>query len=267
MKNKPIVLLILVIALSVSFSGCKSKKKLTKRETKEQPMDKAIGKVLDENLEYRTLEIKGSGKTNANGKKIAISLLYRNVKDEKIWISARAMLGVEVGRVYCTPDSVWIISRIASIKEKGSWKAMEDLLGYPIDFYTLQGLMSRSMFVPGSPGVEAISQFVARKSSIGQLFVADYSDISIQSLMKKSGFMPQFLVHNGEKRLSRTKIAPEDSAWLMELRYEGSSNLPGNPISERLNISAVESKEQVSLDLKVQHVKLDQELKMPFSWF
>ena len=72
------------------------------------------------------------------------------------------MLGIEAARVIANRDSVWLVSKMAQMKEKGSWKEMSKLLGYPLDFMALQNIMTRKLFYPGQEGNDMLMSFLKR---------------------------------------------------------------------------------------------------------
>jgi len=74
----------------------------------------------------------------------------------------RAMLGIEAARLVANRDSVWVISKIGKIKEKGTWKEMSKTIGYPLDFMALQNMMTRKIFYPGQDDKTMLGFFLRR---------------------------------------------------------------------------------------------------------
>ncbi len=262
-----ITLIAFSVIMALGLNSCKSKKKLISGSSVNRVRGKVLNQVLKSELEYHSIEIKGSVRTDALGKKQSFNITYRNVKDSLIWISARAMLGIEVGRVICTRDSVWVFSRIARVKEKGDWKTMSNMIGYPIDFYSMQGLMTRKLFVPGRSDTDIINSYLSRRNENGKLLIPDYSDPDQKIILKNYGFLPQFLINTKKKLLYRTRISNEDSSWILDVIYgEGSNkNLRGLP--PKVRIEGTDMEEKMFANLRIVLVKIDQELKFPFAWF
>lgn len=256
-----------MLLIVLAFSGCKSKKALVSDQLDSRITGKVLEQVLQKQLDYKSLEIKGSAKTNANGEKYNLGITYRNLADSLIWISARASLGIEVARIICTKDSVWIHSRIMQVKEKGDWRTMSDMVGYPIDFTAFQGIMARKLFVPGTEENRILTRYLTRKNENGQLMIPDFSDQEQKIILADKGFLPQFLIDTRSGILLKTKISPEDPSWLMEVQYgtEALSSLMGLP--SELKLEATDMEEKMEVEIKIQNVTIDQELKYPFSWF
>ncbi len=206
-----------------------------------------------------------STKTDAFGSNYLFNITYRNQKDSIIWISARAMLGIEAARIICNKDSVWIISRIARIEEKGSWDKMTEIVGYPLDFNTLQGIFSRKLFVPNDD--QYLSRYTVKKTDKGILLAPDFNDNDQIELIREYGFMPQFLLAPGQKRLYRTRLMPEDNTWQMDCLYGESAVEQFFGLPESLKILAIDENNRLAFDLKILKVILNTDLKFAFPWF
>lgn len=268
MSRYSVILLIsLSVLLALGSSSCKSRKKLISGSREGRISGKVLEQVLKSELDYKYLEIKVSVKTDALGKKQTFSLTYRNLEDSLLWVSVRAMLGIEVARVICTKDSVWMFSRIAQLKEKGDWETMSDLIGYPIDFYAFQGIMARKLFVPGRSDTKLLNEYLSRKNQNGVLLIPDFSDPDQKSILQKNGFLPQYLLDHNKGILIRTRISHEDSSWLLDVIYGSEANKNFGGLPTRIMIEGVDMEEKMEMDLRVLLVKVNQELKFPFSWF
>ncbi|MBT3242687.1 MAG: DUF4292 domain-containing protein [Bacteroidetes bacterium] len=268
-KNRVKIVSILILSLSVSigFNSCKIKKRITKGKKLEGINTELIKKIRESEIDYTSIEIKASTKTDALGKKYSFNITYRNRRDSIIWISARVMLGIEAARIICTPDSVWMISRLARIEEKGDWSTMTDLVGYPLDFNTLQALFTRRIFIPGECGKNLLENYVINGKGKGVLLTPDYTIEEQRDCLVKSGFMPQFLLAEGQMRLERTRIMPEDGNWMMDFLYGENAVEQFYGLPERIAVSAMDQDQNLTIDLKIMQVNLNTELKFAFPWF
>ena len=266
MNNTLFRILIAVFLLTSVLTGCKSKKGVVKKRKVKSDSAVVIEKVKDLGLDYNSIEIKGSAKTEFDGKKYNFTIIFRNNKDEEIWVSVRAMLGIEVARLHCTPENVKIISRIAGVKESGDWSKMTDFLGYPIDFYTLQGMMTRGLFVPGKSILDELSKYIHRNSESGILLVPDYNSDSFMEENKKASFWPQFLIDNESYTIVKTRIVPTRNEWQLEADYGNSSNDDFGGLPNSFKLTAVDEGQDLELSFKVQSVIVNKDLKMPFQW-
>ena len=264
---KNTLLLSLILILGLSLNSCSTKKKLLKRSELKDVSNDIIGQVKEAELVYNSIEIKLSTKTDAFGSNYIFNVTYRNKRDSLIWISARAMLGIEAARVICNRDSVWIVSRIARIEEKGTWDMMTELVGYPLDFNTLQGIFSRKLFIPKGDGAEILNNYDIKKTDLGVLLTPDYGSKVQRKKLQESGFMPQFLLARGQNRLYRTKLLPEDGNWQVDCLYGESAIEQFFGLPSKMKIEALDQEKGYSLDLKIWQVNLNTDLKFAFPWF
>jgi len=266
-RYSAILIIVLSVLIASGASSCKSKKKLVSGTHDIRIRGKILDQVLKSELDYQYIEVKGSIRTDALGKKQSFSLTYRNLKDSVIWVSVRAMLGIEVARVYCTQDSVWVISRIAKIKEKGDWNTMSEMISYPIDFYAFQGIMTRKLFVPACSNTKLINNYLSRKNENGLFLIPDFSDPEQKSILLKQGFLPQFLIDQKKKLLLRTRISQEHSNWLLDVNYGPESYNHFGGLPSKITLEGVDMEEKMELNLRILLVKINEKLKFPFSWF
>ena len=266
MNNTLFRILILVFLISLVVTGCKSKKGVVKKRAKKASSAVVIDKVKDVCLDYNSIEIKGSAKTEFDGKKYNFTIVFRNYKDKEIWVSVRAMLGIEVARLQCTPDNVKIFSRIAGIKESGDWSKMTEFLGYPIDYYTFQGMMTRGLFVPGKSRLDELGHYIHRNSESGILLVPDYNSKTFMEQNKNADFWPQYLVDNESFTIVKMRIVPTRNEWQLEANYGNYSNDDFGGLPNSFTLNAVDEGQDLELFFKVQSVIINQDLKMPFQW-
>lgn len=255
-----------VILLVLLMFGCRGKKAVI---TKKMPVTEnyeLIRGIAANELEYRNVEMKFSTRAELEGKNYSLNVTYRNKKDETIWLSVRAMLGIEAARIIANRDSVWVISKVARVKEKGSWNEMSKLLGYPLDFMALQNIMTRKLFYPGQPGNDMLSSFLKREDGNRVLIVPDFENVELRSDAESFGFMPQFIIDQDYKQISGTKLVPEDNEWMLEVEYEKGAGA-NYGIGNNIKLSAIDSQNNMDLELKIQQVSINEELKFPFQWF
>jgi hypothetical protein len=261
------LLYFLVVALViVNLGGCKVKKILVKEDKTESRTMGFVKKVEEKELDYQSLEIKYATRAELDGKNYALNITYRNLKNEKLWISVRAMFGIEAARLYADRDSVWIVSRVGQFKEKGSWGDMSKLIGYPLDFMAFQGILARRIFYPGREDNIPLQNFMKKENGNGIMLVPDYRNDKQRGDSEVFGFMPQFVIDRISSRINGTRLAPEDSEWMFDVKYDpgGDDNLG---LGKLMTIRGVDPESDVEMDLKIQNVAINEELKFPFQWF
>lgn len=97
--------------------------------------------VLD-SWDFHSIQARAKGFLTINHKdNHEVNIQIRMIKDEAIWMSATALLGLEVGRVLLTPDSIRIINRMESTYYNDTYHEGSKWLGEELDFVNLQRLI------------------------------------------------------------------------------------------------------------------------------
>ncbi len=257
---------ITVVLLGFLMGGCKGKKSMLKKEGRITKSDDLIKDVSKQEINYQTIEIKSSTKAEMDGKRYSLNITYRNKKDETIWVSVRAMLGIEVARLIANRDSVWVVSKIAKTKEKGSWQDMGEMLGYPVDFMAFQNIMTRKLFYPGEQKNDKLKSFIRKDEKDGILLVPDYSNEKQRLDSDNYGFLPKFIIGKKKYSINRTSLAPEDNEWLFEVEYQGDT-MENMGLGKNIKIKAMDAQSNIELDLKIQEININEAIKVPFQWF
>ena len=77
----------------------------------------------------------------SDGKDYELNAFIRIQKDQMIWISVNAALGIEAMRMLITPDSVKVLDRLKKIARLRSLSYLQDEVHLPVDFKILQDLL------------------------------------------------------------------------------------------------------------------------------
>lgn len=264
--SKNIIQSFLILIIILGIGSCRAKKGMVKKDVVSSKSEEVIRKVLEQELDYKSIEIKYATRAELSGKNYALNITYRNTRNELLWVSVRAMLGIEVARLVANRDSVWVISKIGKIKEKGTWKEMSKTIGYPLDFMALQNMLVRKLFYPGADGTNELNSFLKRDVGNTVLMVPDF-EVEKQRLdISSFGFLPQFVIEKDQGILRSAKLVPEDNEWMMNVEYEENST-DNLGLGRNLLLKAIDSQSKLELNLKIQQVIIDQDFKTPFQWF
>lgn len=125
--------------------------------------------VLENAFDFEYLAFKAAGKFEGMGMQQNLTLSFRMKRHETVWISAQAMLGIEVARVLATKDSVYIIQNFPerSYREY-SLDSLSKLLSVPLTITQLQDLFLGNPLLPYDPaqiGMQGDSIVVEKRVS------------------------------------------------------------------------------------------------------
>jgi len=145
MKIKAVIFCCLWMLLILG-SGCKHTEKIV-IEKKIRPVGvKRLVRIVTENeLKYRTLSVKKVSLTiDNNGKGNSVRGFYRIKRDSIIQVSAQTLI-IPVGKLELGTDSFKVVNHLDKQVMKGTIQKIAEMIGYDIDFQTVQSILSNHM--------------------------------------------------------------------------------------------------------------------------
>lgn len=169
------LLTITALLLVIAATGCKSSKSTTSttgitRLDSQQSMRQNFEETLASYGIWNTL--KTSGKITIGGQKsFTSSMQMTMVRNQEIAISLRPMLGIEMGKIYITNDSIFIINKIDNYYIAESLKLITG--GVPLTVSDMQSIFLSRIFELGNdtitadaPTLESLSQLSDNTMSV-----------------------------------------------------------------------------------------------------
>ena len=165
MKNKLIILSLITIAALLTACGTSRQAastlpdgQTTTTTTTGDPVDAVIATLGD----WQTLQTGGNITLNA-GNNFSSSIQVRMVRDQAIYISLRPMLGIEVGKLLITADSLYAVDKVHKryVAEKVSLLTA----GIPVTVSDVQDIFLGRPFIIGQGSLsEGLKQQVTATS-------------------------------------------------------------------------------------------------------
>lgn len=128
----------------VILASCGTRKKVAKRAPGDVNQSESVVPNTNfelENVDFRTFSGKARAKIRMGKSSNDATLNIRIKKNEHIWISATAMLGIEAARVLIRPDSVFVVNRLHGEYISESMEYMKKLVHPDIDYALLEDLL------------------------------------------------------------------------------------------------------------------------------
>jgi len=143
------------LVILLSFSNCKTKKKLKKDNQATSAVDtiserckldfknaKALTKYIKENeLTYTWMYAKANVESVIDGKEESFDIKVRIRKDSAMLVSIQYLLGIEVAKILITRDSVKMVVYPKKQYFKGDFNYINELLHADLDFDLLQAVL------------------------------------------------------------------------------------------------------------------------------
>ena len=203
------------------------------------------------NVEFSTFSAKIEvDYEDAEGKKYDVTAHVRMLKDSVIWISIRAILGIEGLRAYITPDSVKLLDKQNNIYTARSVAYLQEVTALPLDLPSLQDLLLGNPVFLDSNNIVSYTQ---NENTITLLSIGDF-------------FKNLFTIDKTSKLAQSSKLDDLDELRnrTCYLSYSDYENKKGFNFSTRRHITVTEKKK---LDIKLDFKQYDfnETLSFPFS--
>ena len=108
-----------------------------------------VNTILQANTDWTDVTINGSI-TISTSSNLSSTMQLKMIKDESISISIRPLLGIEMGKLYITNDSIVVLDKYHKLFFKGSIKGYVD---ERINISSLQNLLLSRAFIPEAKSV------------------------------------------------------------------------------------------------------------------
>ena len=141
------IILLSYLCLSLFFmSGCKQKEKIViEKKVKLVSVRRAVRMVYENELKFNTLSVKKVNLTvSNNGKVQSLRGYYKIKRDSVIQVSAQSLI-ISVGKLEHGVDSFRAVYHIGKQVMSGSIQKIADLIGYDIDYQTMQSILSNRL--------------------------------------------------------------------------------------------------------------------------
>lgn len=132
---------IVLAAIIVSLSACKSKRGIIKSPIKEEGPEYLFAKLKEKELKFKTFEAKFSVEYKQKRTYHDFKGQVRIVKDSVIWLSFNQDLGIEIARVMITEDTVKFLDRFNKQYLISDYTFINNFLNTNIDFGILQSII------------------------------------------------------------------------------------------------------------------------------
>lgn len=146
MRNKYFYLVLLLFTVLV---GCKTQKQNKESLTEVQEeiiteMD-TIKMLSSYQKEINTVTAQYQIYLSGN-KSMSIRGMLSSEYNKSLTVSIQMLLGIEIARIHCTPDSIWALDKLSQKYYEADFATFSKELG--TDFYGLQALLTNRVFDP-----------------------------------------------------------------------------------------------------------------------
>ena len=142
-----------IYLFAVVLVSCNPVRKIIKVPIKEHGVDYLFENLKKNEFKFDWISANFNADIEIDNKKNSFRGILRIKKDSVIWISITPGMGIEVGRLMVTNDSVKLINRLNSTYFIGNFNHIKKILNADIDFDMFQSLLTGNDFAYYENGV------------------------------------------------------------------------------------------------------------------
>jgi hypothetical protein len=239
----------LIMAILFTVSGCHLMKKTVTNRKVMSEEENIVRKVINAQADARFIEMRMTGKAEEDNNRIGFIGTVKIERNRQISIVLRSTIGIELARVYANLDSVWMVSKILNIKEKTDWKLAVGKLGYPVDFYAIQGILLHSLFTSSGDQISHLVTNLIVKNDNENLHLV--SNKHNQAELEREKYLNDFLINKETFIIEDSKIRDINGQWIVDVKYLYNKD---NAI-KKIQLKGIDSERNFAVEINV--VKLD----------
>ena len=210
-----------------------SSKQLIKENTKKTP-------------EFKTLQSKLKITYNKKGKSQTHTVSFRTKKDKMLWMSAT----FSIVKALVTPKKVSFYNKLDKTYFEGDFSYLSKLLGTELDFNKVQNLLIG----------EALFNL---KDEAYKVSVRDSSYV-LQPKKQRDLFEIFFLLDPSLFKVKSQQISQPSASRHLQIDYKSHQEINKQILPEKIRVIALESSDEVTIDLEFKNVSLNEDLRFPF---
>lgn len=254
-KLRLLTFVISLLSLAFVVSSCSTERDLGRNNIKSLSANHLIREIEDNQFEFESLEakigvnLKGSDNLGLKGQ-------IRMQKDSVIWISLSLKVGIEVGRVMITNDSIKYINRSSKTYLAESIDTFKEIFPIDMSLQNLQNLLIGNDNSLRNPGKNRV--FAENDNYVLEITEKDYN------LIKNVIVSPENFKIN--------KIEFKDFYYResgIQIRYDDFQNIDGRLMPTKIvfddNMSAKPQNYKIHVEINYSDIKKGEKLNFPFN--
>lgn len=257
---------IILISLLALF-GCTAKKQLITVHKSDTVVKKAdtiataavhainhltpqqVSAIQARQIDFMTFSAKAKVKMNIDGKSNDVTMNIRIKKNQMIWVSITAVLGLEGARALITPDSIKIIDRLDATYIKKPFSYISEYAGNQVNYQALEALIVGNAW----PGL--VTDSTAVQTNNTSLALSG----TMQDLVYK-------LIMGADMRLTQTTMYSRGIvARELEVDDNGAMPVADRVLPAQISINASSIKSKINISLTYTKADFNTNPEFPFT--
>lgn len=262
MKNK---YLIWFLFIAVLVSACKQKQNITtKKMANKKNLPTLLQSMEESEFKPQWFSVKASIDFSRNDESTGFKANIRMKKDSMIWMSITPLIGVELGRVLFTPDTIKVINRIDGTYFIGNYDYLNQKFDTEVDYNVIQALL-----LGNSLSLEENEKLVASIDQ-GMYLLSGLKKRKLRRSLEKddpktnSDRVYSAWIDPVTFKITKQSFADFESSHFLEVQYSEFESIENLLFPTNTSIS-LESTDTVKTTINYSNLVVNQEKKMPFT--
>lgn len=253
--------IIIIAGLAAGLASCKAHKQLVVNRTPvgDQPVisaavkaapsaNKQVAAIREKQVMFNTFNGKAKTKLDIDGSTNDVTLNIRIQRDQKIWVSVTAILGLEVARAQITPDSIIVINKLQGVYLKKPFSYIYQYAGKQVTFKSVQALLL------GNAMPELLNDNADTGADGANTILAG----RLQDLIYK-------LIVGPDMKLSQTNLSNPLAALTLQVSNSQFIQADNRVMPSQIDIVSSAGNKKVNINLHYNSAEFDKTLEYPFS--
>ncbi|QHS54572.1 DUF4292 domain-containing protein [Mucilaginibacter sp. 14171R-50] len=242
----------------VALVACKSKKLVVvNRPTtmvdsaavnEENSLRARLAAIRSKQVTFNTFSGKAKTKLDINGNDNDVTLNIRIARDQKIWISITAIVGIEVARAQITPDSIIVVNRLQSVYLKKPFSYVYTYASKQVNFKTLQALLVGN----------AIPEMVNSDADFKMEGANTVLSGNLQDIIYK-------LLLGPDMKVTQTNLSNQVARQSLQVANSVFIQADNRVIPSQIDILSTAGDKKIQANLRYAQAEFDKPLEYPFS--
>jgi len=217
------------------------------KEVSRTEQSRILQQVAVNQLQFTTFSGRAKSKITINQDDYDVTATIRMEQDKAIWISVTALMGIEIGRVLITPDSVNVINRLQSAYVSKPFGYLHEFTRGELSFSDLQQLL-----VGNVVDLQAAKRPELRINDQGYAIRGRRNEFAY-SLQINADYRPTYI-----------RLEDEIGNQQMETYYEDYQSYAEHEFPNHMKISIRANAWKLQSEMQFSRIVYDEPLDMPF---
>ena len=245
-KLRLLAFVISLLSLAFVVSSCSTKRDLGRNNLKSLSANHLIREIEDNQFEFENIEAK-IGLSLKGDSSFGLKGQIRMQKDSVIWISLSLKVGIEVGRIMITNDSIKFINRSTKTYLSESIEHFKNKLPIEASLQLIQNLLIGN-------------DIYLRKADRSRVTI-DNDRYNLELTTKEDDIVKNVIVTPQTFKISECNIKEINNEQSLRIRYDEFNDVNGKLVPSKIILE----NSKFNVEINYSDIKVGEKLEFPFN--